>query len=359
MRIYIEALELVLSPEELKEKIPPEKLKSLKGKGVLQAYTLAHEGESRPRVIGEGTQNLRWPRAVIKSLAKKIQAGLKFFVGHRPETNEHTNRESVGEVVSSFVKEIGGRLSNVIIGWFPNEEPINNMDVCSMEADIHTDEENIVGDINEITGIALGNSERDHPAFPGALRLGMVQCFGDDNGNDKNNPKPGEGDKTMTFEEVKKAISDLNIHPWQIFTLDDLKNDRVFGKVFEENSTIKAENERLTSENEKIQKESKDAIRKSQVSDAGKTLDTMLAEGYTDKQKKFIKSRFNPESLEDLTEEGLKSFVDEQKKDFAETAKLFGVTEESSDKSGGDETATTGSPEELEEEALKLMGVKE
>ncbi len=78
---------------------------------------------------------LKWPRAVIRRLAEKITEGTKFFIGHG-NTNAHEGRESVGEVIASFVKEISGRLSHIIIGHFPNSESVKEMDVCSMEANI-------------------------------------------------------------------------------------------------------------------------------------------------------------------------------------------------------------------------------
>lgn len=281
---------------------------------------------------------------MIRQLAEKIQAGIKFFIGHK-ETNSQKNRESVGEILSSFVKEIGGRLVNVIIGHFPNKEKVENMDVCSMEADIYTDEENIVGDINDISGIALGNSNKENPAFPGALKLNTVQCF-----------DTKQGEKIMTFEEIKKAIHDMNIHPWQIFSMDDIKNDREFSKIFTENTTLKIEKDKHEKDYKKLKDESDGAIKKIAIGEASTQLDKLMKEGYTDKQREFIKKRFNPTVLEDLSKENLEKHLEKEKKEFAETAKLFGVAEEL----GGKEKEIKKPTEELpvEEEALKLMGVE-
>ena len=352
MKIYIEALELSLSPEELKAHVPVEKLEALKGQGIFQAYTLAHEGISRPRVIGKGTQVLKWPRAVIRTLASKIQSGTKFFLGHGID-NSNIGRESVGEVLSSFTKEIGGKLSNIIIGWFPNKEKVQAMDTCSMEADVHTDEEFIVGDINEVTGIALGNTKETHPAFPGALRLSMVQCFTEPK------IKPGEGanevaDK-ITFQMVEQGIKEMNIFPWQVFSLENLKNDKIFGKLFTDNSTLKAENERLSKEHEKMTTDSKDAIRKSELLGAQEKLDVLMKEGFTDKQKQFIKGDFKPEDIKDLTDEGVSKFLENSKKKFTEQAKLFGV-EVSLDKPKPKDDSTSAEEDSMEDEALKLIG---
>jgi len=299
-------------------------------------------------------QILKWPRIIIQSLAEKIKEGTKFFIGHR-ENNSNDNRESVGEVLVSFVKEIAGKLSNVIIGYFPEKEKVNDMDICSMEADVYTDDENIVGEINEVSGIALGNSDKESPAFPGALRLNMVQCFAKE--IDKN--KPGEGEHDMTFEEVKEAIRKMNIRPWQIYTLEDMKEDRVFGKVFEENSTFKSDNERLEKENKEVKTKSEEAVRNSDIMQSKGRLEKLLEEGFTDKQKAFIIKRFNPELEKDLTDEGLNKFVESEKKEFADTAKLFGIGEGEANKKK-DEKGNTEESESLtmEEEALKEMGVE-
>lgn len=356
MKISIQALELILSPEELKQKIPKEKLEQLKGKGVLQAYTLAQEGLSHPKILGQGTETLRWPKSVIHQIAEKIKQGTKFFIGHG-ENNSHDNRESVGEVLTSFVKEIKGKISNVIIGYFPEKEKVNEMDTCSMEADVFTDNDNIVGDVNDVSGIALGSSDKDNPAFPGALRLSMVQCFGKEDDKDENKPK----EKQMTFEDIKKGIRDLNIRPWQIFTLDDMKEDRNYGKLFSENSTLKSDNERLTNENKEIKDKSKEAIRTADVTSSKGRLDKIMEEGYTDKQKKFIGGRFDPEAFEDLSDDKLKEYVENGKKEFADTAKLFGVDVMDSNGTGEKKKESSGDTEELtpEEEALKIMsGVK-
>ena len=353
MRIFIQASELSLSPEELKKMIPKEKLESLEGKGILQAYLLAHEGTSHPKVLGEGQQELKWPRATIRQLVQKIKEGTKFFIHHN-EDNSHDDRKSVGEVITSALRDIKGKLSNIVVGYFPDKGIVSEMDTCSMEADVDTSMENIVGDINEITGIALGNSDIDNPAFPGAIRLSTVQCF--DKGDNKNQ----KGDEQVTYDELKKGIRDLNVYPWQIFTLDDLKNDKVFGKLFEDNSTLKAENERLNKENKEVTDKSKESVRLMDITGSKEKIKDILKEGYTEKQVKFIMSRFDPEKMEDLTDQGLNTFIESTKKDFADTAKLFGVTE-SSESSKGDENKDKDEEEgdsSMEAQALKEIGVK-
>jgi hypothetical protein len=153
---------------------------------------------------------------------------------------------------------------------------------------------------------------------------------------------------------VAQAVKDMNIHPSQLYSLDNLKADREFAPTFEQLSTFEAENERLTKENEQFKTESQDSVKKANIATAKSRLDDKLKEGFTDKQKSFIEKRFDPEKLGDADDEALDSFIEDSKKDFAETAKLFGVTEGGS---GPDPNPDPQTVEE-EEEAVLKAGLK-
>jgi len=161
----------------------------------------------------------------------------------------------------------------------------------------------------------------------------------------------------VTFDEVKRAVQELNIFPRQLFTEDEMKQDRTFGKIFEENSTLKADNERLSKENKEIKTTSEVAVKKTAINESKGKLEELMKEGFTDKQKSFITKEFDPEKTEDLSDEGMKKVVEEGKKKFAEAAKLFGVEDTSNGgkkkKLGGE---GTGDETDMEEEALKLIG---
>ncbi len=309
--------------------------------------------------MGEGTQKIHWTRAVIHRLADKIKQGTKFFVGHGT-SNDHTGRKEVGEVLTSFTKEIKGKLSDVIIGHFPNKEAVSSMDVCSMEAEINVDERNIVNDVDGITGIALGSSEQDSPAFPGALRLASVQCFDEDE-----NKKLLEKEKVMeiTFRDVVDFIKERNVFPHQLYTAENIKQDKEFGSLYDEISTGKAEVERLEKELEESKKVNTELEGKAKLIIAQEKFDELLPKDLTEKQKAFIVARFTPEQLKDTEEGTIKDYIEGEKKQFAETAKLFGVTDgsQSGNSSGGngesDETGNDEGDSTPEEEALKLFGV--
>jgi len=358
MEVLIQALELTMTPEEIKSKLTKEQLESMKGKGVLQAYTVAHEGKSRPRVIGEGTQTLHWTKAVIRRLTEKIKKGTKFFVGHGT-TNDHDGRREVGTVLTSFLKEIGGKLSNVIIGYFPNADAVKEMDAVSMEAEINVDDDNVVGDVDDVTGIALGNSERDNPAFPGALRLSSVQCFD----TDENKTLEKEKKKMeVTFQDVMTFVKEHNVWPHQLFDEDNLKNDRVFSKLFDSNTAMKLENEKLKKELDETKEKVSTLQKETSVALAKEKLKELMPKDLTDKQKTFISNKFDPSSFEEISDETIKKYIEDGRKDFAETAKLFGVADGSQ---SGTKTTEESTSDDLgagesspENDALKLIGVE-
>lgn len=356
MKVYLQAMELTLTPEEMRQKIPSEKLNQLKGKGILQAYRVAHEGKSQPKILGEGHQVLRWGRAVIHRLASVIKAGTKFFVGHG-STNDHNGRREVGEVLASYSKEIGGKLSDIVIGHFPNESDVTEMDVCSIEADVATDN-GYVDDVNDVSAIALGASHIDSPAFPGALRLASVQCFEEETLKSK----LGDGEDmavTITFRDVQDFIKERNVFAHQLYSEEDLRNDNQFGKVFKENENLKTKVTDLTKNVEDAKTESEKVSRQSMVSGAKERFEKLLPTDLTDKQKTFMLGRFDAEVIAEMDDAKVNEYIDNERKEFAETAKLFGVTE--SERSGGDRKSSDTEDEgdlSPEEAALQIVGVE-
>lgn len=318
IKIQVQAINQKLSSEEIKSLVPPQTLKRIEGKGVLQAYTLAHEGVSHPRVIGEGKQSITWPAKIIQALAKAVKAGTKFFLNHG-ETNSHEGRKPLGEIVASTLKNIAGKVSNVVIGWFPDKEKVNDLDVVSMEANVYTDEKNIVQQLGELTGIAMASSNTESPAFPGAVKLAAVQCFEEKEPLEK-------GEKTTmetTFDQVKTFIRDKQVWPHQLFDDEVMQSDRKFGKLYENANALQVEIDRLKKENTSLNEQYQSSIKDAQKAGAKEILDNLTKEGFTEKQRDFIHKEFNPETMEDLSEEGLKTFVEEEAKKYAEYAKIF------------------------------------
>lgn len=301
---------------------------------------------------------LHWTKAVVRRLASNIQAGAKFFIGHG-ETNSHDGRSEVGEVLVSFVKEIKGRLSNVVVGWFPNGEQVSDMDVCSIEANVETNGD-YVDDVNEVSAIALGASAVDSPAFPGALRLASLQCFEEEHEETKNLEKVEK--MAITFTDVKDFIKERNVFAHQLYTEKDLRDDREFAALFEKNEVATKEIEELTKKLEAAEKANSEIDAKAKMAVAKDRFDALIPKDLTKKQKEFMASRFNAEQIADMDDEAIKEHIENERKVFADTAKLFGVTESepsgNSDDNIVDEDDTGDEGDSTPEEAaLKLVGV--
>ncbi len=320
MKIEIQAMELTLDPQELKNRITPEDWKKIQGKGKIQAYTLAHEGMSNPKEVGKKQTPLQWTKSVIRDLSKKIKNGTKFFVSHG-EDNSHDGRESVGRTLASFVQEVQGKLSNIVIGFFPEEHDVNKYDVCSMEANVDVAENGVVSDVEDVSGIAIGSSQIDSPAFAGAKRLATIQCFGEENKKEDENKK---GDTEVKFIDVVNAVKEMNIYPHQLFSEEDVKSDMKFRTVFDERDSFKKKFEDSEKNLTKTKEESETAVKESQKNTASNRLKDLIPEGMTDKVKEYVVKEFDPEKTKDLDDEGLKKYIEVAQKEFSKYAKMFG-----------------------------------
>ena len=272
-----------------------------------------------------------------------MKKGTKFFVNHGT-TNDRSKDKSSGEVVKTFLHEDNGKLAAVAVGIIKDPQA-DSFDVCSVESDVEIEGE-YVTDVNETTAIALGSSDKDSPAFAGAQRMATIQCFGEEHKKDE------EGDKPVTFQEVQQAIKDMNIMPWQVFSLDDIKQDRNFGKVFEENEQLKKEKEGLEKDLEDTKSKLTESESKSLSTDAKDRFEKMIPEGTTDKQKEFLLKQFDSRKPEKLDDESLKGFLDTSIKDYSDFAKVFGIDVDDKSKdtkpSGDDDSSTPGGETEVE-----------
>lgn len=323
MLLEIQATSTKISPEEVLASLPEAVREKVRGKNAA-VYCIGEEGVSRPRVVGSGNAVLRWPRAVIRRLAEAAGSGVKLFERHNKD-NSHEGRKALGEIVGSFTRTVGDKLQAIAVALMPEDRP--DLDVCSIEADVDA-QGDIVGDVSKVTGLALSSSRVDSPAFAGAQRLATLQCFEPGSAPDENTKpgKPGEGEPSMpTFQEVKDFIRERNVFPNQLFSVDDLKNDRVFAPILAEGDTAKEKLKTLEGENEDLKKKSADAIRANENAGAKGRFEKLIPEGATERQKAFYLKRFDPARLEKLDDEALKTYLDAEAKEYAEHAKLFGV----------------------------------
>lgn len=319
-----------LSEDKILEMIPADILTNIKKKDshpYFRAYVLAHEGESSPRVIGEGGVKISWTRKAIQSMKSFIKRGIKFFKGHN-EDNSTKNRASLGEVVASKEIEIDGKLSNVVVGYFPeqNKEIVKKNNVISMEAYwslIKKSGKVIADKMLKLTGIAMGNSNIERPAFKGSKLIGAVQAF---ENNDKENKRSMEN---ITFADVKRAVHDMNIFPHQLYEPEKLKNDNMVKDLLKEKDSeitkLKEELETRTKESEKIQKQFQELETNQLKFTAEKRYKKLIEESgkeLTDKEKSFVEKMSG--KISDYTDDGIKSHFESVRAIYKENvAPLF------------------------------------
>lgn len=359
-RLEIQASTVLLTPEEMRDVVGSAKMRELSGRGLLQGYVIAHEGLSQPRDLTTSEiKPMNWPRRVIEKIQDVIRIGTKWFKGHGDGTNSHANRKELGQVVGTLTKEIQGKTCAVVIGHFPDENAVKDLDVISMEANVNTSDDNTIVDIEDLSAIAMGDSRFDSPAFAGATRLASIHCFEQLVESQtlekeiKKMPITQEELNTAPFAMLEQAIKTRKVYPSQLYTEKDLREDHNFAKAYTELDTLKTKTSAQEKEIEEIKKTTSEATRKAAEGGVKSTLDTLLKEGVTEKQRAWIAGRFNPSALPDISETGLKTFIESEKKEFANAAKLFGVAEGENKETNNEEnkgnterSETTGNPVE-------------
>jgi hypothetical protein len=356
--VFLECFSLSITPDEIMQHIPDNVYSEIKEKNphpYFQAYSIIQNGTSKPKDLKDNSYKpIEWGKDVLMKMKGIIKKGLQFFIGHNKD-NSTNNRKSIGEVITDFQKKIGDKLHHIVVGYFPDKVEAQKYDVCSIEANILTEEYpnmSIAKKIEDITGIALGNSQKEKPAFDGAVRLGTVQAFGDNAGDDllKDDPKPSNLNKgkeiTMTFEEIKSAVKSMNIFPNQLFTVDEIKDDREFGKVFDKVDDFTTKEKDFQKQIEDKDEEIKTLKRSISESGAHLRLENVLStfetddKKLTDLQKNFINKKFDPKNLEELTDEKITEFVNGALKEYPEYASIFGENKENGNGSDGNKDDT-------------------
>jgi hypothetical protein len=354
----IRAILHAMAESEIMDMIPADRLRTIKTRDphpTFKAYVIGHEGEARGNLVGVGNIVKRWFADTVKKLNDMVKSGLQLFHGHGA-TNDTTGRTPIGEVVGKKLMNIQDRLSSVITCWIYPDYGHLPLDVASIEADVDLKGESgdslYVADVNEITGIALGNSKVETPGFPGATLLGQLQAFAE-----KKQFKITlfEGGN-MTLEEARKAIKEAKLKPSDIFGLDAIMADSlVTEQVKEKISNARGydvrKTEDLVTDKAKLQQqltEAQDKIKEHEKTigdmriETSKTkvdslFDTQKEERkLTDQQAKYLKNRlgkFTPEDPEKLESE-FDSWLDTGLEDYKKDAEAMGIKLESEDGNG-------------------------
>ena len=103
--------------------------------------------------------------------------------------------------------------------------------------------------------------------------------------------------------------------------MDEIKKDREFGNIVEnENKITEIEDQR-----KKLEDSLKEATRQNQLSTAkGRLADIMKDMQLTEKEIKYIDTQFS-DNVNDISDEGLKGFVETQKNICKDVISFFGV----------------------------------
>jgi len=368
MKKRIRATLLNMSATEIKAMIPPyyfENIKRRDPKPIFKAFVVGQEGRAESTWVGVGKVVKTWFKDAIGALSRKIYPGLQLFFNHQ-ETNEpDANRREIGEVAGSRVQEVEGKFSAVIAAYIFPEYKKLTLDIASVEVDVIIDDSGVdeihAVNVDDVTGIALGNSAVDSPGFPGATLLGELQAFAGQSQSNK-----GGRDVDITISDVKDFIKADKVKPSDLFGNDELTSDPfVKGYVDDERKAAssgeyahrKRTDTKFDSEREdweKKEKKQEAKIKKLETDgakrDAVDLFATKMKERKLDeKQTQFIEAKqadFVPEDPEKLDKE-VDTFMDSSLKEYNKTAKIFGhETEEKIEPKGG---GGPGSEEEVDD----------
>lgn len=331
------------SQDDIIRRLPSGVLEEIKRKDkhpFFQLYSICHEGVTTPRVIGEGGVKTHWLRRAIQSIKGKVKKGLKLFRGHNADSS-HNNRQPLGEVITSFEEEIDGNLNHCVITYHSPEvaTEAKECDICSQEGVWEFIKQNgklFADKLVEITGIAIEKSNNEEPAFKNAKRLASIQAFEPDEPDDNNEPRKGKGKgkskimEPLKFNDVLQAVKDMNIHPSQLYSWEQISKDRVYATEITETETVKKQLEEKVKEIEGLQKEKETLITEQSKGNAGnvfkKILDTPGVVG-SPTVKTYIEKMFESDldSMVDVSEEGLKQYIERATKSYQVAAEVSGI----------------------------------
>lgn len=351
MKKYIRGTIQSFAKEDVMKNVPAavlEEIKKADPNPEFRTYVIGHEGTAHAMELGfagKVKKAFRYVTDMVRSLAVKIESRLPIFNRHI-NVNTSAGREQIGEVVNTTLQNIGERLSALATMYIYPKFRELPLDIASIEAEIeYVDGGNgsaDVIDIRKVTGIALGDSRTDSPAFPGATLLGVVQAF---------SPKAKE--EEMTKEEIIAAIKELGLKITDVFSADDIVSSepakkakqteyehakRIEKKLGEERDRVIELTKELDVVNGKV-KTLNEQVSQSRVKGL---YDTALPNRkFDDREKAFIEKRIGT-FKSDKDGEELKAefdkFLDKQMDDYIEHAKLFGIEikkgEDGKDKAG-------------------------
>jgi len=360
LSVFIQAKIRAMAEADVLKLVPDRVIRDIKREDQhphFKAFVVSHEGIATPNIIGVGKTIQNWFASAVKSLAMKLNIGTKVFSGHE-ENNDHNDyRKTVGEVIGKGLEMINGLLSTVAVTYIYPQFKDDNFDIASIEADIMIPKDEREFEINEpdvlgVTGIAVGDSKIEKPAFPGATLQVALQAFAE---------KTPKGEHKMTLEEIKSAVQEGKFKPSEVFNMKDLTADPLVTEHVEEKTNnlrgynirkiadAEAKVEKLEAENKDL-KGKADEFAKHTLRETGREVfTTILKERKIDGDKKFDRyiqkmydKAFTP-TEETALKQDVNTFVDKQMDEYKD---LFGeavkVGEKISDDKDGSKDTGVG-----------------
>lgn len=325
-----------MAQDELLRYVTPLEYEKIKEEGgALEAYVVAHPGQSKSFIVGLGEKILNWYSGIISKIKDKIRPGTPVFHLHNAD-NSTENRTTIGRVIAVMQNTKNEVVS--IIHRFKDYLNIN-CNIASFEAPINFDSrgqeqagsiEVRPHNIGDITGIALANSETSKPAFAGAIKTAYLQCLRKENNM-----------LELKLEDVIKYVQENKIAPLKIFSnpeilgLDFVKEEIAKHKgnenLFNENVRLKAEKESLKKENETMKADHDKAITERDGKLTKFEVDRVFIEQVKkrdkldEKQLAFIEKRKNGIKIEPKTdiEKGVNAGLDTILEEYTELSKVF------------------------------------
>lgn len=336
-----------------------------------RAYVIGHEGESEGKVVGIGKVIKKWARSAIANITERLAVGTKVFHLHEM-TNDHEGRKPIGEVVGKALSEVAGRLSSIAVMYIYPPYRDMPLDVASMEADIVLPENvspnarAVEVDVEDITAIALGNSQINKPGFAGASLLASLQEFA----ADMSLEKPHKETKPMTKDELRQAIRDAKLSPSDLFGPKEMSDDSLVQEVIREkrrneegfetrqSAKLEAEKAKLEQEKQALQAKLDAASRGLLKTKAAEALKPAIEKRKLDeKQAAFVlkhADKFDPKSEESLAGD-LNTFLDAQLDELKTFHDLYGIKPAEAGKPGvgAGKPGVSSLEDELTPDALK------
>jgi len=321
---------------EILQHVPAEILVEIKKTDphpILEAYVIAHPGESKTHILGIGGKLLKWGKGVINKIGNSIKLGLPVFNGHNAD-NSHEGRTVIGKIVG-VMQSTQNEVINIIHRF---------RDYAHLQADVASFESQPLKvpegtelqghevqphEMGTITGVILAHSATAKPAFSRAIKLATMQCL------------TKEKDMPVTLLEVQEFIKQNKTNPLALFEPAELlKLDEIQAEVgkhkgsenlYHESQRLKGEIADLRNENETLKTESEKNLKEKDeeiITYKGKeAFETQLKkrEKLTDKHIAYIKRHREKLILEPGKEvEGqVNTFLDTKIKEFDEDSKFF------------------------------------